>query len=63
MNNAAASRKTWLASSGALVSVVAASSCCLPIIPFVDAIALRAAPAPLRFGARPVLSIAGLLAG
>lgn len=36
-NDAATSRRTILASFGALASVVAVSSCCLPLAPFVAA--------------------------
>ena len=37
MNETSASRRTLFASLGALASVLAASSCCLPLIPFVAA--------------------------
>jgi hypothetical protein len=37
VNDATASRRSLFASVGALVSVVAASSCCLPLIPFIVA--------------------------
>ena len=61
MDNAAASRKTWLASSGALVSLVAASSCCLPILPFVAA-AGAAGGSVILSALRPyLLVLSGLL--
>src|ERR1700730_11465797 len=57
------SRKTELASIGALASVVAASTCCLPLIPFVAA-AGAARGAALLTSLRPyLLALSAILIG
>lgn len=51
MPETASSRNTVLASLGALLSIIAAASCCLPLIPFLAAAGLAGSStllAPLR---------------
>lgn len=53
-------RHTVLASIGAVVSLVAASSCCLPLLPFVAAAGLAGSSAFLAT-LRPYLMVAAVL--
>ena len=61
--NSRSDRRTMLASLGALASVVAASSCCLPLLPFIAAAGLAGSSALLAT-LRPYLLVgAALLIG
>ena len=61
MNSAGPTRRTAFASLGAAVSVVAASSCCLPLAPFIAAAGVAGGSAFL-WSARPyLLAVSALL--
>lgn len=53
-------RQTALASIGAVVSLIAASSCCLPLLPFVAAAGLAGSSAYIA-ALRPYLLVAAVL--
>ena len=61
VNETVTNRRTLLASVGALISVVAASSCCLPLIPFVAAAGTAGASAFLSSLRPYLLALSGLL--
>src|ERR1700722_1605708 len=54
-------RKTLVASVGALISVVAASSCCLPLIPFIAAAGFAGGSAFLSAVRPYLLAVSALL--
>jgi hypothetical protein len=60
VNNGGTTRRTLFASVGALVSVVAASSCCLPLIPFIAAAGFAGGSAFLS-AVRPYLLVISAL--
>jgi len=61
VNETVTGRRTLLASAGALASVVAASSCCLPLIPFVAAAGAAGSSAFLSSIRPYLLVLSGLL--
>jgi hypothetical protein len=60
VNKQSAGSQTALASIGAIISLVAASSCCLPILPFVAAAGLAGTSTVLA-SLRPYLLIGSIL--
>ena len=59
-SNPRATRQTAVASIGAMISLVAASSCCLPLLPFVAAAGLAGSSAVLA-SLRPYLLMGSVL--
>ena len=61
MNEISTNRRTVFASLGALASVLAASSCCLPLIPFLAAAGAAGSSVFLSVARPYLLALSGLL--